>query len=135
MTSTPSSLEILYFKMTNGVDILAMLSSETAKTVIVTNPVQIQRVMDPSRNRLSLGMMPWVPVVELLPLFFTLKKTDISAMVEIPQEGQIINEYRRLIASLSESDNEELDMAESYEEEYEDDEQELVLSSKGRVIN
>ena len=141
MTSTPSNLEILYFKLTSGVDILAMLSSETSKTVIITHPIQLQRVMNHNENKLTLGLIPWVPVVELLPLLYTLKKSDISAMVEVPQSGAIINEYRRLIASLTASDDETIDVEEVYDEDFEeeddedDEEQEIVLINKGRVIH
>jgi superfamily II DNA or RNA helicase len=118
-------------KMYNAENILATFKEESPKIVVITNPIQIQRLVDPVQKTMSLAMMPWVPVVELMPLLYTLKKTDIAAMVEIPQTGFVIEEYHRIVNSLSTSGDSYLDM----DTDEDDDEEPEVVITKGRVIN
>lgn len=124
MTSTTLKLEILYFKLNNGEDLMAQLLEETEEDLTITQVIQMRRMISPLGNGISIGMMPWVPMTELMPLKYTLQKSTVAAMVEIPEESNIVMEYHKLIQKYSE--DETLESNTSSDQIFDmDDEQEL----------
>lgn len=136
MTSTPSTSEVLYLKLHSGVDLMGMVVEENTKQITITNPIQIQRVISPMASGIQIGMMPWVPILELMPLKYSLIKTQIAAMVDIPQDSSLVEEYKSLIAKYNE-DYQGLEEVtpEDFIDEEDFDEPVISTEPKKRVVN
>lgn len=137
MTSTLSTSEVLYLKLHSGVDLMGTVVEENNKQITITNPIQIQRVISPMSSGIQIGMMPWVPILELMPLKYSLVKTQIAAMVDIPQDSKLVEEYKSLIVKYNQDYDgmEEVTSGDFTDEEDEFEEPIVANEPKKRVIN
>ena len=116
--------KVLYFKMSNGEDLIGSLLAETKSTFIITKPLTIKTVFDANRNITMSGLHGWVPSDAFINCEFTLQKHMIVACIEAT--NTIKEAYDRYFSS-------PIDRHESNEETYgieEDDDETYEISVK-----
>lgn len=86
-------MEIVYLKINTGEDLVASLISESETEITITNPMTISQTN--MNYKIQLGMIPWVPLIELMCLNYNIPKVTISAMTQVPED--ITKEYTRMV--------------------------------------
>ena len=77
-------IEIVYLKMFNGEDIIAVVADEDKNHVIITNPIAIKTIVDGVNNTMISGFYPWIPIKGLMECRYTISKFNVVCMSEVP---------------------------------------------------
>lgn len=97
--------QIIYLKLLNGEDIVAILLEETAESAIITYPLLIKTLLNPLNSMQYSTFFSWIPIKEISCSKFTISKQNIIAMIEGPES--IIKAYNEFFKNSANSDNQE----------------------------
>jgi len=96
---------ILYFKLTNGEDIIASILEEDDEAYHITYPLKFIYARDPATNTMSTGIIRWVPIEEMMNSIFSISKYNIVATLEVPERMQQF--YDNMIEKSSSAEEDE----------------------------
>lgn len=119
-------MSVIYIKTYAGENLLATLIDETANTIAITNPLKIDTCM--TANRLMTTIYPWVPIRELMAGNYTLDKSKMIGIMEIPEH--VLTNYNRIITEIHSDDD---DMASDAMANESDIENEQLM--KNRILH
>ena len=73
--------DIHYIKIGNGEDIVATVLEEDEECYYVTYPLKFMYSRNTKNNSIGMGMIPWVPLEELMNSIFKIYKFNVITMI------------------------------------------------------
>ena len=127
--------QTLYFKMSNGDDIIATCDLEDSEKFMINYPFTLQQVSS-GGTQSHLMMFPWVPSPTLMKEPFIFMKTNIIAVALAPESFMLAhsrakNALSKAMEPQAYPEKEEID-SESNEDEYDMD---TTVSSSTRTLH
>ena len=87
-------MEVFYFKLYSGDDIIAELVTEDESFVYIAQPFRFIYTEN-SRGRLSTSLTQWIPVDEVMAKTITLSKDDV--IIGTPVDSTVKEHYSYLV--------------------------------------
>jgi hypothetical protein len=126
----------MYFKISNGEDIIASCDMEDSEKFLIRNPFTLQQVRT-SNSETHLMMYPWVPSPTLMSGSFIFMKSNIIA-VSLAPESFVLAHSRASNALSMASEPTTIEQDTNIEDENEQEEvpgEEPTFSSSTRTIH
>jgi hypothetical protein len=105
--------EILYFKLVSGDDIVASVIDEDADSFHLAYPLKFIFSRDMSTRAISTGIIPWIPIDEIMGEIVSVNKYNVIAASEVPESMRIL--YEKLYKESNHNEQLSEDMDTLYE--------------------
>lgn len=92
--------DIFYMKMMNGEDIVSTILNEDDEYYYIIFPLKFVYSRNSRSNSVSIGIVPWVPVEEIMNSNFKIYKKNIAALTPVSEKLNSI--YQSKIQDYSE---------------------------------
>jgi hypothetical protein len=105
--------EILYFKLVSGDDIVASVIDEDEDSFHLAYPLKFIFSRDMSTRAISTGIIPWIPIDEIMGEIVSVNKYNVIAASEVPESMRIL--YEKLYKESNHNEQLSEDMDTLYE--------------------